>query len=102
MSIFNTIKTVYVLEISELNLNTKEMKITTRNLSHSKLLLVQQLQTISYVNDRETKIDSDVKLTSNSTFFPLRAQLEQWGLTKFRKSMVNVFLSNHVLNRMKE
>lgn len=85
--LFN-IKEAYILETSTVNPKTKEMKTVTKNLSHSKLLLVQDTQTI-LSQFKHTVINQEVTIVSNTGFIPIRDRIEHWGLDRFRKNSWN-------------
>ncbi len=63
----------------------------TRNLSHKKLLLVEENQKIT-ANDIEgtTQVDIKVRVVSNTSFTPIRGRIEGWGLSRFRQNTMNV------------
>lgn len=87
-----------------------KMWIKTRNLSHSKLLLVEEQQfittgatvpgTLSSGNPSPgvanqviaTQVLTKVRIRSNTAFSPIRSRIEGWGLSRFRKNTLNVLL----------
>lgn len=89
------------------------MKIWTRNLSHSKLLLVEETQTVSpadkiidlsqkdttYTQNMisRTRVKIDVRFISNSSFIPIRSRIEGWGLHRFKGNALNVITPPHSL-----
>lgn len=91
----------YILEVSSVNLKTLEMEIITRNLSHSKMMLVRERQFIkgktlttedstSTDNLNTTFVKINVSIVSNTSFAPIRSRIEGWGLDRFRKNTVKV------------
>lgn len=79
----------YILEVSTVNRETKVMTVQTRNLSHSKLLLVEETQTITELDESATNVGIKVRIVSNTSFVPIRRRIEDWGLSRFRKSTLN-------------
>ena len=89
----------------------------TRNLSHKKLLLVEETQTITSLDNPDTMIprrsDSsmptspstqvliNVRFISNTSFTPIRSQIEVWGLSRFKTNTLNSSKGLlHVLEKM--
>ena len=89
----------YIIEHSTVDPKTMEMKIITRNLSHVKLMLVEETQTIAPTTFRSdwTEIKSDARFISNTAFTPIRSRIEGFGLKRFKTSTVNVKKSQGIL-----
>jgi hypothetical protein len=85
----------YILETCVVDPNSREMTIITRNLSHRKLMLVQETQIISSIGD-QTRISISARIISNSSFSLLRSQIERFGLNRFQTNVQNVMFSNPV------
>ncbi|KAJ3336611.1 hypothetical protein HDU91_001726, partial [Kappamyces sp. JEL0680] len=99
-----SIPEAYILEVSTVDPKTKTMHIRTRNLSHRKLLLVEEDQTIRPVgaSPLETACSIKVRFISNSSFSPLRNQIEGWGLNRFKGTTLNSSKGlDHVLHSLK-
>ncbi|KAJ3302865.1 hypothetical protein HDV03_004495 [Kappamyces sp. JEL0829] len=99
-----SIPEAYILEVSTVDPKTKTMHIRTRNLSHRKLLLVEEDQTIRPVgaSPLETACSIKVRFISNSSFSPLRNQIEGWGLNRFKGTTLNSSKGlDHVLHGLK-
>jgi hypothetical protein len=71
----------------------EEMMTRTRNLSHKKLLLVEDTQTYR-PSGTNTIATQEVRIVSNTGFMPIRARIEGWGLDRFRKNALNVIPIN--------
>jgi hypothetical protein len=79
----------YILEESIVDGRTQQMITVTKNLSHSKLLLVEDTQRI-LPSEKETLVIQEVRIVSNTGFIPIRSRIEGWGLDRFRKNALNV------------
>lgn len=95
------------------------MTIMTRNLSHKKLLLVEETQTITSLDNANTphtviprpdnlmpaapstQVLINVRFISNTSFTPIRSQIEVWGLSRFKTNTLNSSKGLlHVLEKM--
>jgi hypothetical protein len=77
----------YILETSQVNLETNEMTMKTRNLSHRKIMLIEEIQVIKQHsnNAKHTEIFTKARFISNASF--LKGQIEAFGLNRFRNSV---------------
>jgi hypothetical protein len=95
-----SIPEAYILEVSSLDPKSLVMKIRTRNLSHRKLLLVEEDQVIVPAGEhlQETRVHINVRFISNSSFHPIRSQIENWGMNRFKGTTLNVsFIGSCIL-----
>ncbi|KAI8916032.1 PRELI-like family-domain-containing protein [Gorgonomyces haynaldii] len=77
----------YVLEQSTVNVKTKEMKIVSRNLSHKKLMVIEETQTIT--QDKEHAwIRVDARFVSNLSL--VKSAIEDFCLNRFKNNLSNV------------
>jgi hypothetical protein len=83
----------YILETSIVDPQQEEMMTKTRNLSHKKLLLVEDTQYFRPCGSNTTATQ-EVRIVSNTGFMPIRARIEGWGLDRFRKNALNVIANN--------
>ena len=98
---FFNISQAYILETSTVDPTRGEMVVTTRNLSHSKLLLVQETSVISRLQN-QTLMSQKTRFVSNSSFIPIRSRIESWGRERFEKTSQNSFKGLlHVLQGIK-
>ena len=81
---------VYVLEVSTVDPKTREMKVVTRNMSHKKLLLVEETQIIKPDSANGTIVDASARIISN-TWYSLRSSVELFGVTKAPKNMLRSY-----------
>ncbi|KAJ3414910.1 hypothetical protein HDV05_005859 [Chytridiales sp. JEL 0842] len=95
----------YILETSTLDPLTRTFTTTTKNLSHTKLMLVVETQTIQpHPEDVEgrTEIKTSAEIVSNTGWVPIRQRIEGFGLKRLKD---NTFKSSrgllHVLERLK-
>ena len=89
LALFN-IQQAYVLETSIVDLERQEMTITTRNLSHSKLLLVEEMNLITKCQ-QESLVTQRVRFVSNTGFIPIRSRIENWAKDRFERGMGDSF-----------
>jgi imidazoleglycerol phosphate dehydratase HisB len=90
----------YILETSVVNLETNEMTMKTRNLSHRKIMLIEENLVIKQHSDisKNTEIITKVRFISNTSF--LKGQIEAFGLHRFRNSVKTSSAGLlHVLNQ---
>ncbi|TPX35914.1 hypothetical protein SmJEL517_g01782 [Synchytrium microbalum] len=87
---FNVAGTAYIIEHSTIDPITRVMTTQTRNLSHSKLMLVLETQRIRphHENPDWTVADTEAKIISNTAFAPLRGRVEEFGVSKFRENCI--------------
>jgi hypothetical protein len=98
--LFN-ISDAFILETSVVDPQNRTMNTKTRNLSHRKLLLVEERLHISPCasNPQHTILRQAAQFVSNTSFIPIRARIEKWGIDKFRTSSVNVRSFNPGIQR---
>lgn len=79
----------YILEYSCVDVRKQEMTTTTRNLSHKKIMLIEERLTIKQhpMNMKETQILTNVRFISNSSF--MKNQIEGFGLHRFKNNIHN-------------
>ncbi|KAJ2998125.1 hypothetical protein HDV02_004802 [Globomyces sp. JEL0801] len=92
MKMLLNISEAYILETSTVDPKRKEMTVKTKNLSHKKILLVEECQTIRPTLNNNTDISTEVRIISNTSFFSLRSRIEGWGLNRFKQGALNVTL----------
>ncbi|KAI8899493.1 PRELI-like family-domain-containing protein [Globomyces pollinis-pini] len=96
------ISEAYILETSTVDPKRKEMTVKTKNLSHKKILLVEECQTIRPTLNNNTDISTEVRIISNTSFFSLRSRIEGWGLNRFKQGALNSSKGlAHVLEQLK-
>jgi hypothetical protein len=86
--LFN-MKEAYILETSSVDPVSRKMITTTRNLSHKKILLVQEQMTITELAKNATLVSQKAKFVSNTSFVPIRSRIEKWGFERFQKTSAN-------------
>lgn len=87
---FFNISHAYILETSIVDPEKGEMQVTTRNLSHSKLLLVEESNLYTRTLD-STILSQRARFVSNSSFIPIRSRIENWARDRFEKTSQNSF-----------
>ncbi|KAJ3063817.1 hypothetical protein HDU98_000394 [Podochytrium sp. JEL0797] len=122
------IKEAYILEISELNPTTKTLKTVTRNLSHAKLMLVEETQTVTPAvaastgdsevvsipgtfdkgsfagggGGGETAIHITARIISNMGWPVIQKRIEAFGASKIRENTMRSSIGlMHVIEDMK-
>ncbi|KAI9101970.1 PRELI-like family-domain-containing protein [Phlyctochytrium arcticum] len=80
----------FILEQSTVDPKSRTMVTTTRNLSHTKLMLVQETQTFQLHPERNdwTEVRVDVQIISNTGWAPIKSKIEGFGLLKFKDNTV--------------
>ncbi|KAJ3282531.1 hypothetical protein HDU76_008687 [Blyttiomyces sp. JEL0837] len=101
--LFN-VSEAYVLEVSTVDPKTKTFTTFTRNLSHAKLMLVEERQVIRPHPDdtvRQTEVKTEAWIVSNTGWTSVRARIEGFGLKGLKES---TFKSSkglmHVIERL--
>ncbi|KAJ3393588.1 hypothetical protein HDU92_007627 [Lobulomyces angularis] len=95
---------VWVLEQSIVDPITLSMKTITRNLSHTKLMLVEETQIIKPhpINVSWTQVEASARIISNVSWSSLRSSVERYGFYKGKDNMIRS--SNglkHVIENLK-
>lgn len=78
------------------------MVTVTRNLSHTKLMLVQETQTYSLdpQDSKKTHIRTEARIVSNMGWL-IGSRIEGFGLSRFKKNLANSSRGvMHVLERL--
>ncbi|KAI9350880.1 PRELI-like family-domain-containing protein [Obelidium mucronatum] len=94
----------YILEISELDPVKKTFKTVTRNLSHAKLMLVEETQIVSPTDSKPsgTAIHITARIISNTGWFAVRSRIEQFGASKIRENTMRSSIGlMHVIEDLK-
>ncbi|KAJ3277452.1 hypothetical protein HK104_003287, partial [Borealophlyctis nickersoniae] len=80
----------YIIEQSTVDPNTRTMTIVTRNLSHKKLMLVEERQVLRPHPDTPnwTEVRTEARIVSNTGWTPIRSRVEGFGLTKFKDNTI--------------
>lgn len=79
----------YILETSTVDPAASRMAITTRNLSHRKLMLVEENAVIQRLAGGNTEMRICVRFVSNTSFTWLRPRIEKFGKSAFIKNAEN-------------
>ncbi|TPX44028.1 hypothetical protein SeLEV6574_g04749 [Synchytrium endobioticum] len=90
-SLFNIAPMAYIIEHSTVDPTTKIMTTHTRNLSHTKLMLVVETQRIRPHPDKHhewTIADTKASVISNTAFAPLRGRVEEFGVSRFKENCI--------------
>ncbi|KAJ3223902.1 hypothetical protein HK099_000563 [Clydaea vesicula] len=84
---------VWVLEQSIVDPITLSMKTITRNLSHTKLMLVEETQIIKPhpINVSWTQVEASARIISNVSWSSLRSSVERYGFYKGKDNMIRVY-----------
>ncbi len=89
----------FIVEHSIVDLERKLMITSTRNLSHTKIMLIEETQRI-YPSNGGTELKCKAKIVSNTWF---SGAIEAFGLKTFQKSVLNSSAGlNYVLDKIKE
>jgi len=81
----------FIIEQSTVDPTTRTMTTVTRNLSHRKLMLVEETQIFRPHADNPaewTELKTEAKFISNTAWAPVRAKIEGFGLTKFKDNTI--------------
>ncbi|KAJ3186286.1 hypothetical protein HDU85_007726 [Gaertneriomyces sp. JEL0708] len=103
-SLFN-VRDAFILETSTVDPKAGVMTTVTRNLSHTKLMLVEETQIFKRHPNRAdwTDVRSDVRIISNTGWAPIKAKIEGFGITKFKDNAMRSSKGLvHVLERLKQ
>ncbi|EGF83509.1 hypothetical protein BATDEDRAFT_22272 [Batrachochytrium dendrobatidis JAM81] len=81
----------FILEKSAVDPVNKTMTTVTRNLSHVKLMFVEETQTVrpDPNNPKWTQMMTDARIISNTALIPFRARIEKFGLNRFKANAMN-------------
>eukprot|EP00842_Homolaphlyctis_polyrhiza_P006740 jgi/Hompol1/7067/HPOL_003948-RA len=81
----------FILEKSTVDPVNKVMVTVTRNLSHIKLMFVEETQTITQDpnNPQLTHMQTDARIISNTALTPIRSRIEGFGLSRFKTNALN-------------
>ncbi|KAL2916843.1 hypothetical protein HK105_203622 [Polyrhizophydium stewartii] len=81
----------FILEKSTVDPASKTMITVTRNLSHVKLMFVEETQTIRQdpADPTRTEMITDARIVSNTALTPIRARIEGFGLSRFKTNALN-------------
>jgi len=79
----------YVIEHSIVRPNQGSMVVSTKNLSHAKLLLIEETQKFIKKDNESTTLVTKARVTSN-IWGPLCSKIESFGLKKMREGTKNV------------
>ncbi|KAI8593118.1 hypothetical protein HDU89_003983 [Geranomyces variabilis] len=107
------VRDAFIMEQSTVDPRTCTMVTVTRNLSHKKIMLVEETQTYTSLVPQSaldasrsdatpiTQLRTDVRIISNTGWAPIKSRIEGFGLTKFQ---ANTLRSSkgllHVLENM--
>lgn len=77
----------FIIEHSLVDLRNGIMTTVTKNLSHSKIMLVEETQTYRRdpQNEAQTLVKTEARIVSNTGWF-LRGRIEGFGLSRFKKN----------------
>ncbi|KAJ3107609.1 hypothetical protein HDU97_003603 [Phlyctochytrium planicorne] len=81
----------FILEISTVDPKGKTMETITRNLSHVKLMLVEERQIVRPHPDdpiNRTELKTEARIISNTGWSSVRAQIEGFGLKRLKDHTV--------------
>ncbi|KAG4104564.1 MSF1-domain-containing protein [Neocallimastix lanati (nom. inval.)] len=78
----------YVIEHSIVRPNQGSMVVSTKNLSHAKLLLIEETQKFIKKDNESTTLVTKARVTSN-IWGPLCSKIESFGLKKMREGTKN-------------
>lgn len=84
-SVFLNNKDAYVIEFSTVDPKSQTMTTITRNLSYTKLMLVQETSVIASYNDK-TCVRTQAEIVSNTGSGWIRSKIEGFGLSTFKKN----------------
>jgi hypothetical protein len=84
-SMFLNNRDAYVIEFSTVDPKSQTMTTITRNLSYTKLMLVQETSIITSQNDK-TCVKTLAEIVSNTGSSWIRSRIEGFGLSKFKKN----------------
>lgn len=84
-TVFLSNREAYVIEFSTVDPKTQTMKTITRNLSYTKLMLVQETSTMTSQNGK-TNVRTLAEIVSNTGSGWLRSRIEGFGLSRFKKN----------------
>ena len=79
----------YVIEHSIVKPSQNSMDISTKNLSHAKLLLIEENQKFVKKDNENTTLVTKARVTSN-IWGPLCSKIESFGLNKMKEGTKNV------------
>jgi 4-amino-4-deoxychorismate lyase len=84
------ISEAFIIEFSEVDPINKTMKTVTRNLSHKKVMLVEETQiyTQDPLDQNRTLIKTEARIVSNTGWF-IGSRIEGFGLYRFKKNLIN-------------
>ncbi|KAI8826248.1 PRELI-like family-domain-containing protein [Fimicolochytrium jonesii] len=103
-SLFN-VRDAFILETSTVDPRTQTMTTVTRNLSHKKIMLVEETQTYTPRIDDPincTQLRTNVRIISNTGWAPIKSRIEGFGLSKFKDNTIRSSKGlMHVLERLK-
>jgi len=86
--LINNSNEAYVIEQSVCKPNEGSMIVTTKNLSHAKLMLIEETQKFIKKDDANTTMVTKARITSN-LWGPLCSRIESVGLKKMREGTKN-------------
>jgi hypothetical protein len=99
--VFLNSKDAYVIEFSTVDPQSKTMTTVTRNLSYTKLMLVQETCTITS-HQEKTNVKTLAEIVSNTGSGWIRSKIEGFGLARFKKNFQTSSLGVlHVIDRLK-
>ncbi|TPX68729.1 hypothetical protein SpCBS45565_g02884 [Spizellomyces sp. 'palustris'] len=97
------VRDAFIMEQSIVDPRSRRMVTVTRNLSHTKLMLVEETQTYSQHPEHAdwTEMHTDVRIISNTGWAPIKSRIEGFGVTKFKDNTIRSSKGLlHVLERL--
>ncbi|KAI9333219.1 PRELI-like family-domain-containing protein [Zopfochytrium polystomum] len=85
----------YIVEFSTLDPKTRTFTTINRNLSHAKLMLVEERQVVrcSPTHHTSTILSTEASIVSNTSFVSIRSRIEGFGLKRLKENTLRVSTS---------
>ena len=82
----------FIIEQSTVDPKHRTMTTVTRNLSHRKLMVVEETQIFRPHGDSQqwTEVHTEARIISNTNWAPVRSKVEGFGLQKFKDNTIRV------------
>jgi len=80
----------FIIEQSTVDPKNRTMTTVTRNLSHRKLMLVEETQIFRPHGDSQqwTEVHTEARIISNTNWAPVRGKIEGFGLKNFKDNTI--------------
>ena len=92
----------YINVMSTVDPKTKTMQTITRNISHAKILLVQETHLFQGLENGTTHMETHAQFVSNTGWF-VGSHIEGFGLSRFEKNLVKSMKGmKYIMERLKD